>query len=59
MQRFHQYQQNRQLPLILTELTEHKRDVDFLKVELSLHFWLLKNCNNEVMESILPEYLIH
>jgi hypothetical protein len=25
---FHQYQQNKQSPLILTELTEHKKDHD-------------------------------
>jgi len=27
-QQFHQYQQNQQPPLILTELTEHKKDHD-------------------------------
>jgi len=39
---FHQYQQNKQLPLILTELTEQKKDHDICGWCMNiLSFWYM------------------
>jgi hypothetical protein len=57
--KFHQYQQNEQSPLILTELTEHKEDhvmrtglwiwqtVTDISATVSLVMMTIVNCKNE------------